>query len=56
LTTSYVGLRELSQQILAQAMIDIALGNRAQLSFSREPIEFLPDGSVRSISEIDASL
>lgn len=56
LTTSYVGLREICHQILAQAMIEIALGNSAELSFSRESIEFLPDGSVRCISEVDSSL
>ena len=46
LTTSYVGLREVSRPNLAGAIIDIALGETAELSFCREPIEFVADGSI----------
>jgi predicted ATP-grasp superfamily ATP-dependent carboligase len=55
LTTSYIGLRKISQRNLAVTMIDVASGNPVELSFSREPIEFFPDGSVRNISRVDIS-
>lgn len=55
LTTSYVGLREVSQRNLAATMIEVASGNPVELSFSREPIEFFPDGSVRHTTRVDMS-
>lgn len=47
LTTSYVGLRAAARQNLAAAMIDVAEGRSAELSFRVEPIEFDADGTLR---------
>ena len=47
LTTSYVGLRQLCQTNLAAAMMTIAQGHAAELSFAERPVEFDADGRVR---------
>jgi predicted ATP-grasp superfamily ATP-dependent carboligase len=49
LTTSYVGLRKLSQVNLAQAMLDIAQGKNFTLSFSPHPLKFSADGTVSDL-------
>jgi predicted ATP-grasp superfamily ATP-dependent carboligase len=46
LTTSYVGLRQLCQQNLAAAMLRIATGGEAALSFQSQQVEFRADGAV----------
>jgi predicted ATP-grasp superfamily ATP-dependent carboligase len=46
LTTSYVGLRAAAQSNLADAMVRIAAGEPAELSFSGRPLEFDVDGNV----------
>jgi len=46
LTTSYVGLRTVSDTNLARAMLDIAEGRRIELSFSSERVEFTSDGRI----------
>lgn len=46
LTTSYVGLRQVSRQNLAATMLECAAGKSAELSFSREPIEFSANGMI----------
>jgi predicted ATP-grasp superfamily ATP-dependent carboligase len=48
LTTSYVGLRAACQGNLAAAMLAIATGTPAALSFRAEPVEFDSDGTIRS--------
>jgi predicted ATP-grasp superfamily ATP-dependent carboligase len=45
LTTSYVGLRQVCRQNLAQAMLDVAQERPVELSFREERVEFRPDGS-----------
>ncbi len=47
MTTSYVGLRALCQSNLAAAMLAVAQGDAAELSFSEQPLEFDADGQVR---------
>lgn len=47
LTTSYVGLRALCRTNLAAAMMAIARGDAAKLSFSEQSVEFDADGQVR---------
>ena len=47
LTTSYIGLRAASRTNLASAMLAIAEGRSADLSFGNEPIEFAADGTIR---------
>jgi len=47
LTTSYVGLRALCRTNLAAAMMAIARGDQAELSFFHQPVEFDADGQVR---------
>jgi predicted ATP-grasp superfamily ATP-dependent carboligase len=44
LTTSYVGLRQVCKQNLAQAMLDVACGRLVDLSFREERVEFRADG------------
>lgn len=46
LTTSYVGLRRVVQQNLAQAMVDVAEGRDAELTRRAGAIEFASDGTV----------
>jgi len=46
LTTSYLGIRELSEHNLAQAMIDIALGEEPTVSFSSDPVRFDASGKI----------
>lgn len=46
LTTSYVGLRAASNANLAQAMLNLALGNDPQLSFSSAPVKFNSSGEI----------
>lgn len=47
LTTSYVGLRALSQANLAAAMLDVACGRTPRLSFADCQLEFDSDGTIR---------
>jgi predicted ATP-grasp superfamily ATP-dependent carboligase len=48
LTTSYVGLRTICQENLAQAMLDVACGETPSLSFQEGPVRFTPAGNVFS--------
>lgn len=50
LTTSYVGLRAISRQNLAQAMLDVAEGRPRDLSFDDRRVQFTPDGQVVALS------
>lgn len=45
LTTSYIGLRQVCRQNLAQAMLDVAQGRPVELSYTGERVEFQTDGS-----------
>jgi predicted ATP-grasp superfamily ATP-dependent carboligase len=54
LTTSYVGLRKLAKQNLAQAMLDIAGGKPAELSWSSDCAEFLADGTMIDSTTVPA--
>jgi len=47
LTTSYVGLRALSEQNLAEAILDVAMGSAVRLSFCRESLLLWADGEVQ---------
>jgi predicted ATP-grasp superfamily ATP-dependent carboligase len=47
LTTSYVGLRALSETNVARAMLDVAAGRAPVLAFRDEVIEFDADGTIR---------
>ncbi len=47
LTTSYVGLRAMCRTNLAAAMMAVARGDAAELSFSEQTVEFDADGQVR---------
>ena len=47
LTTSYIGLRAISNTNLAEAMLVAAYGGTAQVSFSPEPVDFRADGTLR---------
>ncbi len=44
LTTSYLGLRRLARENLAAALLAVADGGPARLSFRTEPLQFAPDG------------
>jgi predicted ATP-grasp superfamily ATP-dependent carboligase len=55
LTTSYVGLRVASRTNLAQALLDVAAGNRPDLSFDPARLEFDADGTVRRLECDDSS-
>ena len=55
LTTSYVGLRVASRTNLAQALLDVAAGNRPDLLFDPAPLEFDADGTVRRLECDDSS-
>ncbi len=46
LTTSYVGLRALAQGNLAAALLAVAEGRPAALSFGREAVQFAADGRL----------
>lgn len=48
LTTSYVGLRQLSRRNLAAAMLAVARGEVPDLLFGEAPIEFMASGEVVS--------
>jgi hypothetical protein len=50
LTTSYVGLRASCHENLAAAMLAIASGRPAALSFRPQPVEFVADGTIRTHS------
>ncbi|HEX4143949.1 MAG TPA: ATP-grasp domain-containing protein [Pirellulales bacterium] len=50
LTTSYLGLRRLAQGNLAAALLAVARGEPAGLSFRSEPLQFAPDGSVTELT------
>ena len=56
LTTSYVGLRALANENLAEAMLAIACGKSARLSFSTNQLEFDADGTVRYHSPLTTHL
>ena len=47
LTTSYVGLRAMTEDNLAGAMLRIAAGEKVSLNFKRDPLEFSASGMVR---------
>ncbi|TWU20059.1 ATP-grasp domain-containing protein [Bythopirellula polymerisocia] len=47
LTTSYVGLRAMTEDNLASAMLRIAAGKQVALNFKRDPLEFSAAGMVR---------
>jgi predicted ATP-grasp superfamily ATP-dependent carboligase len=47
LTTSYVGLRAACRGNLAEALLKIAQGEPAELSFRDDPLQFDADGTVR---------
>jgi tyramine---L-glutamate ligase len=47
LTTSYIGLRTAANGNLAQAMVEVACGRAANLSFSDQPLQFTAAGYVR---------
>ena len=47
LTTSYIGLREIAETNLAEAMLAIAAGREPQISFSDRDVHFLADGSIQ---------
>lgn len=47
LTTSYVGLRAMTDDNLAGAMLRIAAGEMVSLNFKRDPLEFSATGMVR---------
>lgn len=46
LTTSYIGLREIAESNLAEAMLHIAQGNAAAPSFSSRNVHFDADGTI----------
>ncbi len=46
LTTSYIGLRQRSHKNLAGVMLAVAGGEKADLSFARETLEFNADGTI----------
>jgi len=47
LTTSYVGLRALSDQNLAEGLLNVAMGGNVRLSFRHESLLWLADGRVQ---------
>jgi hypothetical protein len=49
LTTSYIGLRSLCRENLAEAMLAIAAGRAYNLTFRDESVEFAADGPPSSI-------
>ena len=51
ITTSYVGLRAACRGNLAEAMIRIAAGEPAELSFRDEPLQFDADGTLYYFQE-----
>ena len=46
LTTSYVGLREMTRDNLAHAMVRTAQGEQAELLFEEHAVDFCADGTV----------
>ncbi len=48
MTTSYVGLRAATNDNLAAAMIENAAGRIVSPTFSKEPLDFLADGTIRN--------
>ncbi len=46
LTTSYVGLRQLSKHNLVAAMLDVVDGRACELSYSSQRVEFTSDGKI----------
>jgi predicted ATP-grasp superfamily ATP-dependent carboligase len=49
LTTSYVGLRALSNTNLAQAMLDVALGHEPHLNWKPGKVTWSADGVVEYV-------
>ena len=52
LTTSYIGLRAMTQQNLAAAMLNLCAGIPVTLSFPIGPLEFRPDGRIHNPSSV----
>ncbi len=52
LTTSYVGLRVAARQNLAGALLTVAEGREAGLSFADRPVRFSSDGRIDSSGSI----
>jgi len=50
LTTSYIGLRRICKQNLAQVMWQAAAGETVELSYKAGRIEFLSDGAIREFT------
>lgn len=50
LTTSYVGLRAIAKQNLAQAMVAVARGESCDLSFDERRVQFTNDGQIVELS------
>ena len=50
LTTSYVGLRAMTGQNLAEALIDLIERDDSSIEFNQDAIEFLPDGIVTKLA------
>ncbi len=46
LTTSYIGLRQRARGNIAEWMLRVLEGERCDIDFEPEPIEFFPDGTV----------
>ncbi len=53
-TTSYVGLRALAHDNLAEAMLAVAAGRGAEVSWRSRPVRFAPDGQVRTLATAGA--
>lgn len=47
LTTSYIGLRQLTEDNLMQVLIDIAQGNLPSITFDTGSVSFRPDGTIQ---------
>lgn len=46
LTTSYVGLRAMTNDNLARALVDVFIDEETSIEFNQDAIEFFPDGTV----------
>lgn len=51
LTTSYVGLRAMTQDNLAKTLVDVAIGESATIDFNEDAFEFLSDGTVTKLGD-----
>ncbi len=52
LTTSYIGLRAMTPQNLAAAMLNVCAGIPVTLSFPIGPLEFRPDGQIHNPTSV----